>query len=79
MPPCAPKPAALSRLLLIQQSWLARSDPDKLFNAGLEGNKVNAGALKDLIRSALEHNQSRLKKVPAKKVAGSKAKKEKKT
>jgi hypothetical protein len=64
------------------------ADPDKLFNAGLEGNarrsidylegdKVNAKALKQLIRAAIEYNQSRLKKTPAKKAAavGRKAKK----
>src|ERR1700754_2419875 len=63
------------------------ADPDKLFNAGLEGNerraidflegdKVNAKALKQLIREAIEYNQSRLKK-PAKTKAAtaSKAKK----
>ena len=66
------------------------ADPDKLFNAGLEGNarrsidylegdKVNAKALKQLIRAAIEYNQSRLKKTPAKKAAaGGKAKKAKK-
>jgi len=67
------------------------ADPDKLFNAGLEGNarraidflegdKINARALKDLIRAAIEYNQSRLKKAPAKKkvVAGSKVNKAKK-
>jgi hypothetical protein len=67
------------------------ADPDKLFNAGLEGNarraidflegdKINARALKDLIRAAIEYNQSRLKKAPAKKkaAAGSKANKAKK-
>ena len=48
-------------------------DPDKLFNAGLEGNarraidffegdKVNKRALKKLIRAAIDHNQSKLKK-----------------
>jgi len=48
-------------------------DPDKLFNAGLEGNKwraidflegdkVNAGALKKLVRAAIEYNQTWLKK-----------------
>src|SRR5580692_10676839 len=46
------------------------ADPDKLFNAGFEGNerraidffeddKVNARALKDLIRAAVEYNQAR--------------------
>ena len=45
-------------------------DPDRLFNAGLEGNqrraidyfegdKVNAAALKSLVRSAIAFNQAR--------------------
>jgi hypothetical protein len=48
-------------------------DPDKLFNAGLEGNqrraidffegdKVNERALKNLVRAAVDYNQSKLKK-----------------
>ncbi len=48
-------------------------DPDKLFNAGLEGNqrraidffegdKINERALKDLVRAAIEYNQTKLKK-----------------
>jgi hypothetical protein len=53
------------------------SDPDKLFNAGFggkvwraidffEGDKVNAGALKNLVREAVHYNQSKLKrKAPA--------------
>ena len=52
-------------------------DPDKLFNAGLggnqwraidvfEGDKVNERALKDLVRAAVDYNQSKLKrKAPA--------------
>ena len=52
-------------------------DPDKLFNAGLEGNrwraidlfegdKINAPALKNLVRAAIHFNQSKLKrKAPA--------------
>jgi hypothetical protein len=47
-------------------------DPDKLFNAGLGGNKwraidlfegdnINARALKNLIRAAIEYNQIKLK------------------
>jgi hypothetical protein len=51
-------------------------DPDKLFNAGLEGNqrraidffegdKVNERALKALVRAAIEFNQSKAKKKPA--------------
>ena len=68
------------------------ADPDKLFNAGLEGNerraidflegdKINQRALKDLIRAAIEYNQNRLKKkAPAKKAtAVSKVKKAKKS
>ncbi|GEP54420.1 DUF1801 domain-containing protein [Reyranella soli] len=49
------------------------ADPDKLFNAGLEGNqrraidlfegdKVNERALKALVRAAIEFNQSKAKK-----------------
>jgi len=62
-------------------------DPDKLFNAGLEGNqrraidlfegdKVNARALKNLVRAAIEYNQSKSKKkATAKKTsAGARAK-----
>jgi hypothetical protein len=54
------------------------ADPDKLFNAGLEGNerraidflegdKVNVSALKNLIRTAIEYNQTKKskKKAPA--------------
>jgi hypothetical protein len=56
------------------------ADPDKLFNAGFEGNerraidffegdKVNARALKDLIRAAIDYNQAkRSKKMPVAKV-----------
>jgi hypothetical protein len=52
-------------------------DPDKLFNAGLEGNKwraidlfegdkLNAHALRNLVRSAIEYNQLKSKsKAPA--------------
>jgi len=57
------------------------ADPDKLFNAGfdgnerraidfLEGDKVNVSALKRLIRAAIEYNQAKTskKKAPAAKV-----------
>jgi hypothetical protein len=55
-------------------------DPDKLFNAGLEGNarraidflegdKINERALKNLIRAAIEYNQGKSKKAPAGKAA----------
>jgi hypothetical protein len=48
-------------------------DPEKLFNAGLEGNqrraidffegdKINERALKNLVRAAVDYNQSKLKK-----------------
>src|SRR6201997_3985857 len=51
-------------------------DPEKLFNAGLEGNqrraidffegdKVNERALKNLVRAAIDYNQGRKKKAPA--------------
>jgi hypothetical protein len=62
-------------------------DPDKLFNAGLEGNarraidffegdEINERALKNLVRAAIEYNQLKLKKKAStasrvKKVAGS--------
>src|SRR5580698_11085800 len=59
------------------------ADPDKLFNAGFEGNerraidffegdKVNARALKDLIRAAIEYNKTKRakKKAPAVTTAG---------
>jgi hypothetical protein len=61
-------------------------DPDKLFNAGLEGkvwraidffegDKINAPALKNLIRAAVDYNQAKLKKkAPAKKQAATRAK-----
>jgi len=53
------------------------ADPAKLFNAGFEGNerraidffegdKINARALKDLIRAAIDYNKAkRSKKAPA--------------
>ena len=51
----------------------ALPDPDKLFNAGLEGNarraidlfegdKIDARALKNLVRAAIAYNQTALKK-----------------
>jgi hypothetical protein len=53
------------------------ADPERLFNAGLEGNqrraidffegdRVNERALKALVRAAIDHNQSKVKKAPAK-------------
>ena len=60
-------------------------DPDKLFNAGLEGNarraidffegdKINERALKTLVRAAVDYNQTKKKK---KAPAASRAKKAK--
>jgi hypothetical protein len=61
-------------------------DPDKLFNAGLDGkvwraidflqgDKVNKRALKNLVRAAIEYNQSKSKKkAPARAAAKSKKK-----
>ena len=57
-------------------------DPDKLFNAGLDGNarraidflegdKINERALKNLVRAAIDYNQARSKK---KAPAGARAK-----
>src|SRR5882757_7261723 len=57
-------------------------DPDKLFNAGLEGNarraidffegdKINDRALKNLVRAAVDYNKIKLKK---KAPAGTRAK-----
>jgi hypothetical protein len=58
------------------------ADPDKLFNAGLgggvwraidllEGDKIEEGALKNLVRAAIEFNQAKSKK---KAPAGARAK-----
>ncbi len=52
------------------------ADPEKLFNAGLEGNqrraidffegdKINTRALKNLVRAAIDFNQGKSKKAPA--------------
>jgi hypothetical protein len=62
-------------------------DPGKLFNAGLEGNarraidffegdKINERALKNLVRAAIDFNQTKSKKAPG---TGAKAHKSKKT
>ena len=66
------------------------ADPDKLFNAGFEGNarraidlfegdKLNERALEKLVRAAVVHNQTKLKKnAPKKAPARAKAPKKKK-
>jgi hypothetical protein len=57
-------------------------DPDKLFNAGLQGNawraidvfagdKINERALKNLVRAAVDYNRIKLKR---KALAGTRAK-----
>jgi hypothetical protein len=59
------------------------ADPDKLFNAGLEGNerraidffegdKINAPALKNLIRAAIAYNQVKKSKKKAPVAGGAK-------
>jgi hypothetical protein len=59
------------KLTFMYGAYLA--DPDKLFNAGLEGNvrraidffegdKVDSRALKNLIRTAIEYNRNKSKK-----------------
>jgi hypothetical protein len=64
-------------------------DPEKLFNAGLEGNqrraidffegdKVNERALKNLVRAAIEYNQARKVKKKAPAAARTKVRKSKK-
>ena len=64
-------------------------DPDKLFNAGLDGNarraidffegdKINERALKNLVRAAIDYNQVKSKKKTSA-GAGAKARKSKKT
>ncbi len=60
-------------------------DPDKLFNAGLEGStwraidlfegdKINAAALKKLIRAAIDYNQTKKTRKKNKAPAASQAK-----
>jgi len=54
----------------------ALPDPDKLFNAGLngkvwraidlfEGDKIDERALKTLVRAAIDYNRAKVKKAPA--------------
>jgi hypothetical protein len=56
------------------------ADPDKLFNAGLDGNawraidflegdKINERALKNLVRAAIDYNRTKLKKNASKRKA----------
>jgi hypothetical protein len=71
------------KVTFIQGAHLA--DPDRLFNAGLDGNawraidfikgdKINERALKNLVRAAIDYNQTHLKKnAPKKKAAAAPA------
>jgi hypothetical protein len=62
-----------NKVQLVFMDGAALSDPDKIFNAGLEGNKrrsidVNEGdhieeaSLKTLVRAAISYNQAKGKK-----------------
>ena len=61
-------------------------DPDKLFNAGLEGNarraidffegdKINERALRNLVRAAIDYNQTKSKKKASGRAKAQKSKK----
>jgi hypothetical protein len=61
------------KVKLTFQHGASLPDPDKLFNAGLDGNArraidffegdtINERALKNLVRAAIDHNQRKLKK-----------------
>jgi hypothetical protein len=61
-------------------------DPDRLFNAGLEGNarraidffegdKINDRALKNLVRAAIDYNQTKSKKKASGRAKAQKSKK----
>jgi hypothetical protein len=65
-------------------------DPDKLFNAGLEGNarraidflegdKVNERGLKNLVRAAIDYNQAKSKKKASARTPAKSAQKQKDT
>jgi len=62
-----------NKVQLVFMNGAALSDPDKLFNAGLEGNKrraidvnegdhIEEGSLKTLVRAAISYNQAKGKK-----------------
>jgi hypothetical protein len=62
-----------NKVQLVFMDGAALSDPDRLFNAGLEGNKRRAidvnegdhiedGSLKTLVRAAISYNQAKGKK-----------------
>jgi Uncharacterized conserved protein len=62
-----------NKVQLVFMNGAALSDPDRLFNAGLEGNKrraidvnegdhIEEGSLKTLVRAAISYNQAKGKK-----------------
>jgi hypothetical protein len=62
-----------NQVQLVFMNGAALSDPDKLFNAGLEGNQrrtiavhegdhIEEGSLMTLVRAAISYNQARKKK-----------------
>jgi hypothetical protein len=62
-----------NKVQLVFMNGAALSDPDRLFNAGLEGNKrraidvneedhIEEGSLKSLVRAAISYNQAKKKK-----------------
>lgn len=62
-----------NKVKLVFPDGAALSEPDKLFNAGLEGNKwraidvaegdhINEDSLKALVRAAIRYNQSKVRK-----------------
>ena len=62
-----------TQVQLVFMNGAALNDPDKLFNAGLEGNQrrtiavyegdhVDEGSLKTLVRAAISYNQAKGKK-----------------
>ena len=62
-----------NKVQLVFMNGVALNDPDRLFNAGLEGNKrrsidvlegdrIEEASLKTLVRAAISHNQAKRKK-----------------
>jgi hypothetical protein len=62
-----------NQVQLVFMNGAALSDPDRLFNAGLEGNQrraievyegdhIEEGSLKTLVRAAISYNQAKKKK-----------------
>jgi hypothetical protein len=62
-----------NQVQLVFMNGAALSDPDKIFNAGLEGNQrrtiavhegdhIEEGSLKTLVRAAISYNQAKKKK-----------------